>query len=71
MKIEVREQIKSLLATRNMTLKELAEILSVKTGKKYTLSSLSARLKRGSFSYNEVITICEILNYDIEFKSTI
>ncbi|MGN0014928.1 MAG: hypothetical protein ACI37T_05865 [Candidatus Gastranaerophilaceae bacterium] len=49
----------------------LANAISIKTGKKYTLSNLSARMKRGILSYNEVLTICEILDYEIEFKSLI
>lgn len=69
MRIEVREQIKLLVSTRGKNLTILANELSEKTGKQYTPASLSAKLIRGSLSYNEVLTICEILNYAIEFKS--
>lgn len=71
MRIEAREQIKLLLGTRGMTMTSLADAISIKTGKKYTLSNLSARMKRGILSYNEVLTICEILDYKIEFESLI
>ena len=68
MKITAREQIKLLLGTRNMTMTALADEITKKTGKKCTLTNLSARMRRGILSYNEVLTICEILNYEIEFK---
>lgn len=68
MRIEAREQIKLLAGTRGLTLTKLANILSEKTGEKYTLSKLSAKMIRGTLSYNEVLTICEILDYEIEFK---
>lgn len=71
MDIKIREQIKILLASRCMTLKQLAEILTEKTGKYYSLSNLSARLRRGTLTYNEVIEICKILEYKIDFKSLI
>lgn len=71
MRVEAREQIKLLLGTRGMTMTALAEAITEKTGEKYTLSNLSARMKRGTLSYNEVLTICEILDYEIEFKSLV
>ncbi|MBD5401515.1 LLM class flavin-dependent oxidoreductase [bacterium] len=69
MKLEAHEQIKSLLAQRKMTLKRLAELLSEKTGKKHTSDNLSHKLRRGTISYNLMLVIAEILDYDIEFVS--
>lgn len=71
MRIEAKEQIKSLLAIRGMSITALAKKLTDCTGKKYTLASLLAKFKRGTLSYNEVLTICEILDYEIEFKSLV
>lgn len=71
MRVNAREQIKLLLGTRGMTMTALAKAITEKTGEKYTLSNLSARMKRGTLSYNEVLTICEILDYEIEFKSLV
>ena len=71
MRVEAREQIKLLLGTRGMTITKLAKILTERTGEKYTISNLSAKMIRGTLSYNEVLTICDILNYEIEFKSLI
>ena len=67
MNLEVREQIKVLLVQRKMKLKELAQKLTKKTGKKYTENSLSQRLGRGSITYNEMLFIAEILDFKIEF----
>lgn len=68
MKMLVREQIKSLLAQENMKMKELAFKLEEKTGKNYSLQNVSHRLKRGTITYNEVLLIAEILNYDVKFE---
>jgi len=71
MRVQVREQVKALLALRGLKLKDLPALLKQKTGKDYTEASLIGKLKRGSLSYNEMLVICEILNYEIEFKSLI
>lgn len=68
MRVDVREQVKLLASRRGVLLKDLAKMLKEKTGKYYTGMSLSAKMIRGTLSYNEVLTICELLGYEIEFK---
>lgn len=68
MKMQVREQIKTLLAQENIKMKELAVKLQKTTGKNYSLQNISQRLKRGTLYYNEVLLIAEILGYDIKFE---
>lgn len=68
MKIEVREQVKMLLAQRNMKIKELSVELTKKMGKKYTPTSLSQKLLRASLTYNEMLCIAEILDFTINFS---
>ena len=63
-----KEQIKSLLALRGMTLKELAKLLSDKKDKKYLPTSISNKFSRGTMQYGEVLEIAEILGFEIEFK---
>ncbi len=68
MRVDVKEQIKLLASRRGLMLKDLAQKLTEKTGKIYTATSFTAKLRRGSLSYNEVLTICEILGYKITFS---
>lgn len=67
MNLQAREQIKVLLAQKAMSLTELAKILTEKTNKKYTLSSLSQKLSRGTITYNEMLSIAGVLGYKMEF----
>lgn len=67
MKLQVKEQIKTLLAQEDLKLKELAELISNKTGKKCTPDSLSQKLRRGSLTYNEALLIADLLGYKIAF----
>ena len=69
--LEAREQIKLLLSLRKMTITELARDLTQVTGKHYTPASLSAKMIRGTLSYNEMLKICEILDYKIDISSLI
>ncbi len=63
----VKKQIKYLLVDGDITNKELAKMLSEKTQKKYTPDGFSHKLSRGSILYNEMVTIADILGYDIKF----
>jgi len=65
--IEAKEQIKSLLAIRGMTLKRLAEIITERTGKVCSLSALSNKLRRGTITYNETMMIVDILGFKVSY----
>jgi len=67
MKLQVKEQIKTLLVQEDIKLKELAAMITEKTGKKCAPDSLSHKLRRGSLTYNETLMIAELLGYDIAF----
>ena len=69
MRRNVKEQIKILLADRDVKMKDLVLELAQKVGSSTSLSNFSCKLKRGTLTYNEVLDICDILDYDIEFKS--
>ncbi len=62
-----RMQIKLLLAKNCITIKQLAEMLSLKTGKIYTPKSLGHKLRRESLSIRELFIIMELLHYKVEF----
>ena len=66
--LEAREQVKSLLAIRCLTMKKLAGMLTVATGKTCSPSALSNKLRRGTITYNEVMKIAEILGFNINYN---
>lgn len=67
MKNPILNEIKNLVADRDMTLTKLAQKIEEKTGKKYSLASLSQKLRNATIPYKEVRLIAEILNYKIIF----
>jgi len=66
MKLKVKEQVKVLLSQEGIKQKDLAAILSEKTGHFYSATNLSQKLGRGSLTYNEFVEIAEILGYEIQ-----
>ena len=68
MENRVKKQVKILLANEDCMMKELAEMLEQKNGKKCTLDSFSHRLARASITYEEMLDIAEVLGYEIIFK---
>ena len=68
MRLSAKEIIKVLLNREKVLQKDLVNLLTEKTGKKYTSGSLSQKISRKTISYDEVSLIADILGYDIEFK---
>jgi len=63
----ILNEIKNLVAERDMTLTELAKKLGERMGHKYSLASLSQKLRNGTIQYREIRLIAETLNYKIIF----
>lgn len=61
----IREDIKSLLAKENFTITKLAEIMTEKSNKKYTVKGISQKLTNNTLRYDEYKLITEILGYKI------
>jgi len=68
MDINIRNLIKSLASMSGMTLTQLAKLMQERTGKHYTLPSLTSKLKIRSLSLYEAYVIADILGYEIDFK---
>lgn len=60
-------EIKNLANDRDITLKQLAEKIGEVQNKKYSLASLSQKLRNETISYKEIKLIAEILGYRIRF----
>jgi len=67
MSINVRDKIKSLLALKCVTITKLANMMSEKTGEKYTFQRLSHKLRLGRLTLKEAYIIAELLDYRLEF----
>ena len=65
--MNMRNYLKSILSLKGLTLTKLAEMLTEKTGRKYTIKSFSHRLGRESITVKELFVIAELLDYEIKF----
>ena len=66
--MSVKEDIKSLLARESWTITKMAEEMSVQTGKKYSVKTLSQKLTNGTLRYDEYKIIIRILGYQIKLE---
>lgn len=64
--MDIRNDIKYYMAREAVTFKKLAELMTEKTGKKYTINSLSGKLIRESITLKEALQVLEILGYDLK-----
>ena len=65
--MSVRTSIKTLLLQENMTLTELAKIVSETQGIKYTVDGLSRKLQNETMKYNEAEMLIKAIGYNIKF----
>ncbi len=65
--MSVRKEIKRLLVEKDITLSELARLISEKKGQRVSVQSLSNKLGNETISYVEIKLIAEILGYKVEF----
>ena len=66
--MSAKETIKILLVKRNMTVKTLAEKLSIEKNKTYSRQNLSNKINRSTINYDEMEEIAKILGYKIVFE---
>ena len=64
----VKEDVKMLLAKESETMTSLAEKMSKKSSKVYTMKSISDKLARKTLRYEEFILILDVLGYEAEYK---
>ena len=67
--MDIRNDIKYYMAREAVTFKQLASLMSEKTGKKYTINSLSGKLIRESITLKETLQILDILGYHLDIKN--
>lgn len=63
--MDIRNDIKYILAKEGITLTKMAELLSEKTGYHYTVKALSGKLIRESITLKEALEIFEIIDYKL------
>lgn len=66
--MDLRNEVKKLAIDNSVTLTYLAECISERKGKHYSVQNLSAKLKKGTVNLNELSMIAEILGYKIKFE---
>ena len=66
--MDIRNDIKYFMAREAVTFKQLALEMTQKTGKKYTINSLSGKLIRESITLKETLQLLGILGYHLEIK---
>lgn len=65
--MDVRNELKYILGKEAITLTKMAELMTEKTGKKYTVNTLSGKLLRKSITLEETSELLEIIGYHVEF----
>ena len=65
--MSIMNDLKKVLLDVNISLTELAEALSKKLGKRYSMQNLSNKLRNETITHREMLVIADILGYDLHF----
>ncbi|MBQ8458823.1 LLM class flavin-dependent oxidoreductase [bacterium] len=65
--MDIRNELKSLIAKNGTTLKKICAILTEKTGKTVAGNNITNKLRRKTIKFEEVMEILDVLDYHIEF----
>lgn len=66
--MNIKEEIKVIIARRGTTLKKVCEKLSEKTGRFYSYNNISNKLRNGTIKFVEVELIFDILDYELTYN---
>lgn len=66
--MDIKNELKSLIAKRGLTLKRVCELMTEKTGKNYSGNNITNKLRRKTIKFEEVQIIFEILGYKLNYK---
>ena len=66
--MNVRNEIKAQIIRTGMTMQEVVDLLADEYGWSDSVSNLSAKLKRESIRYKEVVELADVLVYDIVWQ---
>lgn len=66
--MNIKDEIKALLAKEAKTMTEIASKLYKNSNQRTAMSSLSQKLRNKTIKFEEVREIADLLGYDIEFK---
>ncbi len=67
METNIRAKIKYLLSLKGLTITKLAELMSEKTGEKYTFQRISHKLRLDRLTLKEAYIIADLIGYNLEF----
>ena len=64
-----QQVVKAMLATKCVTISELAKRMNEISDYNYTRFNLAQKLSRNSLKFSEMVLICEILGYKLDINS--
>ena len=65
--MSIMNELKKVLLDVNVNLTELANALSKRLNKPYSMQNLSNKLRNETITHREMLVIADILGYDIKF----
>lgn len=69
--MSLKNDLKGIIAKQGFTIKQVNDELNRRHGTDYTSQNFSNRLRKETFSYNEVVEILDVIGYRVEWVKNI
>lgn len=66
--MSLKNDLKAVIAKQGFTIKQVNDELNLRHGTDYTSQNFSNRLRKESFSYNEVVEILDVVGYVVSWE---
>lgn len=65
--MSLKNDLKGIITKQGFTIKRVNDELNRRHGTNYTSQNFSNRLRKETFSYNEVVEILDVVGYQVEW----
>lgn len=66
--MSLKNDLKSIITKQGFTIKQVNDELNRRHGTDYTSQNFSNRLRKETFSYNEIVEILNVIGYKIKWE---
>lgn len=66
--MSLKNDLKGIIAKQGFTIKQVNDELNRRHGTNYTSQNFSNRLRKETFSYNDVVEILDVVGYQVEWE---
>lgn len=66
--MDLKNEVKGYIVSSGWTITQITDELNKRNNTQYTVQNLSAKIRRETLKYSEILQIADIIGYDIKWE---